>query len=71
MSDIEIIPKNHFRHAKKHSALHLIYVIAAIIVIAWLFSFVLKLAAWLINGLVYVAAIVLIVGAIVHFIRRK
>jgi hypothetical protein len=71
MSDIEIFPKGHSRHAEKHSALHIIYFIAAIIVVAWLFSFVLKVAAWLINGLVYLAAIVLIIGLIVHLVRRK
>ncbi len=49
----------------------LIYVIALIIVAAWLLSLVFKLAAWLINGLIYVAAIVIIIGLIASFIESR
>ena len=49
----------------------LIYLIALIIVAAWVLSLVFKLAAWLINGLVYVAAIVIIIGLIVTFIESR
>lgn len=49
----------------------LIYVIALIIIAAWLLSLVFKLAAWLINGLIYVAAIVIIIGLIASFIESR
>lgn len=51
----------------------LVFLIAAIIIAAWLLGLVFKLAAWIINGLVYVAAIVVIIGLVSAFIesRRK
>jgi len=49
----------------------LIFLIAAIIVAAWLVSLVFKFAAWLINGLVYVAAIVIIIGLISAYIESR
>ncbi len=49
----------------------LIFLIAAIIVGAWLLSLVFKLAAWIINGLLYVAAIVVIVGLISAYIQSR
>ena len=53
-------------------ATRLIFLIAAVIVIAWLVGLVFKLAAWLINGLVYIAAIVVIIGLIsAYFESRK
>lgn len=49
----------------------LIFSIAAIIVGVWLLGQVFKLAAWLINGLLYVAAIVVIIGMITAFIEQR
>lgn len=49
----------------------LIFLIAAIIVAAWLVSLVFKFAAWLINGLIYVAAIVVIIGLISAYIESR
>ena len=49
----------------------LIFLIAVIILVAWLIGLVFKLAAWLINGLIYVAAIVVIIGLISRFIEER
>lgn len=49
----------------------LIFSIAVLIVIVWLLGQVFKLAAWLINGLLYVAAIVVIIGMITAFIEQR
>ena len=49
----------------------LIYVIAIIIIAAWLLGLVFRFAAWLINGLLYVAAIVLIIGLIANYLERR
>jgi FtsH-binding integral membrane protein len=49
----------------------LIYVIAIIIIAAWLLGLVFRFAAWLINGLLYVAAIVLIIGLVANYLERR
>ncbi len=49
----------------------LIFLIAAVIVGAWLLSLVFKLAAWIINGLLYVAAIVVIIGLISAYAQTR
>lgn len=49
----------------------LIFIIAAIIIAAWLIGLVFKFAAWLISSLVYVAAIVVTVGLISAFIESR
>ena len=49
----------------------LIYSIAVLIIIAWALSMVFRLAAWLINGLLYVAILVIIIGLISQFISQK
>lgn len=49
----------------------LIYSIAVLVIIAWVLSVVFRLAAWLINGLLYVAILVIIIGLIVQFISQK
>lgn len=41
-----------------------IYIIAAIIVGVWLFGLAIKLAAWLINSLLYIAAVIVIIGIV-------
>lgn len=49
----------------------LIYSIAVLVIIAWVLSMVFRLAAWLINGLLYVAVLVVIIGLISQFISQK
>ncbi|MDO4712301.1 MAG: hypothetical protein Q4B05_00070 [Candidatus Saccharibacteria bacterium] len=49
----------------------LIFSIAVIIVFVWVLGLVFKFAAWLINGLLYVAAIVVIIGMITAFIEQR
>lgn len=49
----------------------LLFIIAAIIVGAWLLAMLFKIAAWVINGLVYIAAIVLIIGFITMYLQRR
>lgn len=41
-----------------------IFIIAVIIVGAWLLGFILKLAAWFISSLLYIAAVIVIIGVI-------
>ena len=49
----------------------LIYSIAVLVIIAWVLSMVFRFAAWLINGLLYVAILVVIIGLIAQFINQK
>lgn len=49
----------------------LIFIIAAVILSAWLLGVVFKFAAWLLNGLVGVAAIILIIGLIGAYLERR
>jgi len=49
----------------------LIYSIAVLIIIAWVLSNIFRLAAWLINGLLYVAILVVIIGLIAQFVSQK
>lgn len=49
----------------------LIYSIAVLVIIAWVLSMVFRLTAWLINGLLYVAVLVVIIGLIAQFISQK
>lgn len=53
------------------SLIRLIITIAAIIVGAWLIILAFKLAAWIINGLIGVAAVVLIVAIVYRFVRQQ
>lgn len=53
------------------SLIRLIITIAAIIVGAWLIILAFKLAAWIINGLISVAAVVLIVAIVYRFVRQQ
>lgn len=48
-----------------------IFTIAVIIIAVWLLGIVFKFAAWLINGLLYVAAIVVIIGIITAYIQNR
>lgn len=47
------------------------YTIAAIILIAWVMGVVFKFTSWLLNGLVGVAAIILVIGLIAAYIQNK
>lgn len=49
----------------------LIFLVSAVIVGVWLLGLVLKLAAWLINGLLYVAAVVVVIGLISAYIDSR
>lgn len=49
----------------------LVFIIAAVIVGVWLLGLLLKAAAWLINGLVYIAAIILIIGLIGRYLEKR
>lgn len=49
----------------------LIFSIASIIVVVWLLGLVFRFAAWLISGLLYVAAIVVAIGLIVAYIESR
>ena len=48
----------------------LIVIIAAIVVVAWLIGLFLRIAAWILNGLVGVAAIILIVALIYRWFNN-
>lgn len=49
----------------------LVFLIAAVIVGAWLLGLVFKLAAWLIEGLLYVAAVIVIVGLVSAYLESR
>ena len=49
----------------------LIFVIAVVVIGAWLLGVIFRIAAWLIHGLLYVAAIVVIVGLILAYLENK
>lgn len=49
----------------------LIFLIAVVIVGVWLLGLLFKLAAWLVNGLLYIAAIVVIIGLISAYIDSR
>ena len=42
----------------------LIFIIAAIIVGVWLLGLLFRIAAWLISGLFYIAALIVIIGVV-------
>ena len=42
----------------------LIFSIAAIVVVVWLVAQIFNIVTWLINGLLYVAAVIVIIGLI-------
>jgi len=49
----------------------LIFTVAAIIVGVWLLGLVFRFAAWLIQGLLYVAAVIVIIGLVSAFIESR
>lgn len=49
----------------------LIFAIAVVVVATWILGLVFKFAAWLIHGLLYVAAVIVIIGLIAAFIESR
>lgn len=49
----------------------LVFSIASLVIIVWIVGLVFKFAAWLINGLLYVAAIVVIVGLVSAYLQQR
>lgn len=49
----------------------LIFTIASIIIGVWLLGLIFKFAAWLISGLLYVAAIVVAVGLVMAYVESR
>ena len=49
----------------------LIFIIACVVVGVWLLGLIFRFAAWLINGLLYVAAIIFIVWLITVFLEQR
>lgn len=49
----------------------LIFIIACVAIGVWLLGLIFRLAAWLINGLLYVAAIIFIVWLITVFLEQR
>ena len=45
--------------------------IAAIVIAVWILGLIFKLATWIITGLLYVAAVVVIIGLIAAFINKN
>lgn len=54
----------------QNSLIRLIITIAAIIVGAWLIILAFKLAAWIINGLIGVAAVIVVIALVYRFVRQ-
>ena len=48
-----------------------LFVIATVILIAWVTGLIFKAATWVLNGLVSVAAIIVIIGLITLYIKSK
>ena len=55
---------------KNRQLIRLIITIAIIIVAVWLIGLVFKAITWLLNGLVGVAALILIIALIYSFVRK-
>jgi len=49
----------------------LIYVIAVIIVGVWVLGFLFKLAAWFVSSLLYIAAIIVIIGLVRNWWEQR
>lgn len=48
-----------------------IYIIAVIIVGVWLLGLLFKLAAWFISSLLYIAAVIVIIGLVRHWWENR
>ena len=49
----------------------LVFAIAAVIVGVWLLALLFRVAAWIINGLLYVAAIVVVIGLVSAYLQSR
>lgn len=49
----------------------LVFIIAAIIVGVWAFGLLLRLGAWIINSLLYIAAIIVIIGVVRYWWENR
>jgi len=49
----------------------LIYIIAVIIIGVWVVGLLLKLAAWFISSLLYIAAVIVIIGLVRNWWERR
>jgi FtsH-binding integral membrane protein len=56
---------------KQINVSQLVFLIAAVVVGAWLLGLIFKIAAWLINGLLYVAAIIVIIALISAYLENQ
>lgn len=48
-----------------------IFIVAAIIIGVWLLGLLFRIAAWLISGLLYIAAIIVIVGIVRYWWENR
>lgn len=59
------------KSSKKMRLARLLFIVAIIILAVWLLGNLLKFAAWLISGLAYVAALVVVIGLVVMYFDRR
>ena len=50
---------------------NVLFTIAIIILVAWVIGLVFKFTAWMLNGLVGIAAIIFIIGLITMYVKSK
>lgn len=58
-------------YTKRMKLSQLIFTIASVIIAVWLLGLIFKFAAWLISGLLYVAAIVVAIGLVMAYIESR
>jgi membrane protein implicated in regulation of membrane protease activity len=49
----------------------LLFIIAAVIVGVWIFGLLIEAATWLISGLLYIAAVIVVIGLIYKYIDGR
>ena len=50
---------------------NVLFTVAIIILVAWVIGLVFKFTAWILNGLVGIAAIIFIIGLITMYVKSK
>ena len=50
---------------------NVLFTVAIIILVAWVIGLVFKFTAWVLNGLVGIAAIIFIIGLITMYVKSK
>ena len=50
---------------------NVLFTVAIIILVAWVIGLVFKFTAWMLNGLVGIAAIIFIIGLIAMYVKSK